>query len=134
MSDIVLKKVTADVLRKNLSAASYAAQFDKASRYLLVTFTADGEPIELESGALIKVNYRRPKLSTNEELSGYQQSFDGIVEEGKAKVPLPYWAVERSGLLTVSVSAYWTTADGESARLSTLSFPIEVEPAPYEEE
>lgn len=129
----ITKKITLDVARKNNTTISHAAQYDRLSRYFLVTLECAGETFEVDTTSLVVVSYCRPKLGSDTQSSDYQQSFSGSVENGKAKIPLPYWAVERSGLVRGNISLFGTDESGNATRLSTLSFIVTVEASPYNE-
>lgn len=126
MANEIVRELEIDVARKNIFAAILAKQYDKATRYILATITNLGVPMTVDSASAITINFERPHLD-DAEPSDYQAAFSGSVVDGKLKVPLPYWALERDGDVRADISMII----GDN-RLTTLEFIIEVQPAAYD--
>lgn len=119
MNDIV-RELTIDVAKENIFSAILAKQYDKNTRYILATITNLGQKINVDRSSTVIINFRRPDKSA--------QSFRGTVEEdGRVKVPIPYWALELDGTVTTDISM--CTPD---ERLTTLKFIIQVEQATFD--
>lgn len=126
MGNEIIRELEIDVARENIFEAILAKQYDKATRYILATVTNLGIPMSVDAASAITINFERPHLDT-EEPSDYQAAFSGSVVDGKVKVPLPYWALERDGDVRADISM--NIGDN---RLTTLEFIIRVQPAAYD--
>lgn len=125
MANEIIRELEIDVARENVFAAILAKQYDKATRYILATITNLGVPMNVDSSSAITINFERPH-TVGENISDYQAAFSGSIVDGKVKVPLPYWALERDGDVIADISMVMG-AD----RLSTLTFIIRVQSAAY---
>lgn len=126
MANEIIRELEIDVARENIFSAILAKQYDKATRYILATITNLGVPMSIDANSTITINFERPHLDS-EDSSDYQAAFSGSVVNGKVKVPLPYWALERDGDVRADISMIV----GDN-RLSTLEFIIRVQPAAYD--
>lgn len=126
MANEIIRELEIDVARENIFAAILAKQYDKATRYILATITNLGVVMSIDSKSIITINFERPHTD-DEDSSNYQAAFSGSVVDGKVKVPLPYWALERDGDVRADISM--NIGDN---RLSTLEFIIRVQPAAYD--
>lgn len=126
MANEIIRELEIDVARENIFAAILAKQYDKATRYILATITNLGVAMTVDSNSIITINFERPHTD-DEDPSDYQAAFSGSVVNGKVKVPLPYWALERDGDVRADISM--TIGNN---RLSTLTFIIRVQPAAYD--
>ncbi len=118
MNDII-RELTIDVSKENIFSAILAKQYDKNTRYILATITNLGKKIDVDRNSTVIINFRRPDKESH--------SFIGSVEEdGRVKVPIPYWALEINGAVTADISM--CMAD---ERLTTLRFIIQVEEATF---
>lgn len=127
MANEIIRELEIDVARENRFQAILAKQYDKATRYILAKITNLGEAMSVDSGSAVTINFERPH-TTGESASAYQAAFSGSVVGGKVKVPLPYWALERDGVVTADISIIGT----DDSRLSTMSFVIQVQTAAYD--
>ena len=126
MANEIVRELEIDVARENIFAAILAKQYDKATRYILATITNLGKAMTVDANSAITINFERPH-NDGEATSDYQAAFSGSVIDGKVKVQLPYWALERDGEVRADISMI--TGDN---RLTTLEFIIRVQPAAYD--
>ena len=119
MANEITRQLQIDVAKENTFQAILAKQYDKSTRYILAEITNLGEPITVDAGSNVLINFLRPDKTA--------AAFMGEVVDGKVKVPIPYWALELDGEVETDISL--TSTD---SRLTTLGFKILVEPATYD--
>lgn len=112
----ITQALSLDVARESVVRIS-AKQFDKNSRYLLITVLESGQEQSIPSASTITLNGRRP--------DGSSQSFLGEVQDGKAYLKIDDYLLEQYGTVYCSVSIIGS----DGAKLSTLSFRMVVERA-----
>lgn len=116
----ITKKLRVDVAKKNLFPLLVAKQGDTGSRFLNVTLVNEGVSFKAAPGTEVTINARRP--------DGQSNDFAGSVNsDGTVTVPLAAWMLQIAGIVTCDVSL----SEGESNRLTTMTFRVEVQSASY---
>ena len=126
----IIYKIVLNVAGKNAYHALSAKQYDNGARLVQAVITNNGTPICIRATDTIMANFYRPKFSTDEKQSDYSRAVmcelvDG--DNGIVQFPMDYWAVERSGELSVDVSIL--TDSNPPERLTTAAFTVTVFPA-----
>lgn len=114
----ITREITVDVARINEFQAIIAKQSDYNSRFLRVTITNNGCPINIVEGSTVSMNALRPDNAS--------QSFLGTVnEDGTVTVPLTSWMLELDGRVCCDISVI----DENLQKLTTTLFTLHVEGA-----
>ena len=114
------KEIYADVMQKDMVKTVIAKQYDCNSRFLCVRFASYGVIMQVAQDDVAVVNVRRS--------NGEGKAFRGTVnEDGSVTVPLTSWMSELAGTLKCDISII--SPDG--SKLTSMDFPISVEPAVY---
>lgn len=117
----IIKEICVDVAKRNLFQAIIAKQHDNNSRFLKVTLTNEGKPIQVDSSSVVTINARR---ADNEA-----RPFGGVVNsDGTVTVPLAPWMLELDDVVKCDIGV----VDTESRKLTSTSFELEVETAAYD--
>ena len=117
----ITKEITVDVAKRNLFQAIVAKQNDTDSRYLKATICNDGAKIEVPAAATAVLNVLRA--------DGQAKAYAGTVNsDGTVTVPLPAWALALDDTVACSISII----AGDTQKLTTTSFSIDVQQAEYE--
>ncbi len=116
----IIREVTTDVVKRNVTKVVHAKQNDVNSRFLNVRIQEDGADIAVDSTSTVMLNVQRPDKSSN--------MFYGTVnEDGTVRVPLTSWMLEIEGTLLCDVSII---VEGDTVtKLTTMQFNIYVEAA-----
>lgn len=118
----IYQELKLDVLKANNAIRIQAKQNDVDSRYLKVTVTEDGKPIDMSGFTSVQINVKRD--------DGENEAFAGEIAEGVVIVPIPSWALEVAGYASCDISML----NGEGEILTTLSFRLYVEKSNYKRE
>lgn len=118
----IYQELKLDVLKANNAIRLQAKQNDVDSRYLRVTVTEDGKPINLSGFTSVQINVKRD--------DGENEAFAGEIADGVVIVPIPSWALEVAGYASCDISML----NGEGEILTTLSFRLYVEKSNYKRE
>ena len=114
------KEIYADVMQKDMVKTVIAKQYDCNSRFLCVRFASYGVIMQVAQDDVAVVNVRRS--------NGEGKAFRGTVnEDGSVTVPLTSWMSELAGTLKCDISI----VGPDGSRLTSMDFPISVEPAVY---
>ena len=114
------KEIYADVMQKDMVKTVIAKQYDCNSRFLCVRFANYGVIMQAAQDDVAVVNVQRS--------DGEVKAFRGTVnEDGSITVPLTSWMSELAGRLKCDISI--VSPDG--SKLTSMVFPISVEPAVY---
>lgn len=90
-----------DTVQPNRVRLVYGVQNDYNSRYICARFTVNGNPIDIEKTAAVRINAKRP--------DGNKDAFPGTVNtDGTAKVPVAQWMLEVPGEVSASITAVTT--------------------------
>lgn len=117
----VTKEIIADVVIRSTSKSVVAKQNDANSRFLNVQIQDSGKKIEIVSPAIVMLNVQRPDGSTG--------TFYGSVNDnGTVKVELTSWILEQAGTIPCEIAIY-KGSENEQAKLTTMTFYVEVEAA-----
>jgi hypothetical protein len=116
----VTREIVTDVINRSTSKVVTAKQNDAHSRFLNVRIQEGGKSIDIDPAAMVMLNVQRP--------DGSAGTFYGSVnDDGTVKVELSSWILEQAGTISCDVSL----VVDESAKLTTMTFYIEVEPAVF---
>ena len=115
----IYQELKLDVLKANNAIKIQAKQNDVDSRYLKVTVTEDGKPIDMSGFTSVQINVKRD--------NGENEAFAGEIAKGVVIVPIPSWALEVAGYASCDISML----NGEGEILTTLSFRLYVEKSNY---
>ena len=116
--NIVVKKLTIDVAKKNKTQKIIAKQYDNKSRFINATITNEGEKLTIGSDKRVLINALREDENS--------KSFEGsVLEDGTVLVPITYWMLENEGLVECDISIIGS----EEESLTTTVFYINVEAA-----
>ena len=114
----IIRKITADVVKRGSTRAVYAKQNDLNSRFLNVQIQEDGKDIQVSASSEVILNAERPDKERN--------MFKGEVQaDGTVNIPLTSWMLELEGTLVCDVSI---VKEG-TAKLTTMKFNIYIEAA-----
>lgn len=104
-----------------------AKQGDYNSRYFLIHLTEFGENIPAAAfGTVSKVAIGITRVD------GQKQAFDGnFLSDGSLSLPLPLWAVERSGSIFVDAMVIGIKASGESYTIRSAAVNVYVQASGY---
>ena len=101
-----------DTVQPNRVRLVYGVQNDYNSRYICARFTVNGNPIDIEKTATVRINAKRP--------DGNKDAFPGTANtDGTAKVPVAQWMLDVPGEVSASITAVTT-----SGALTTQEFYI----------
>lgn len=118
----IIKEITLDAVRDNMSCTIPAKQNDAESRFIRVRITADRRPVSLNAMSTAVINALRP--------DGQSNGFVGKVgDDGTVTVPISTWMLALCGNVKCDVSVF----DGNE-RLTTMPFYITVEESLYDGE
>ena len=115
----IYQELKLDVLKANNAIKIQAKQNDVDSRYLKVTVTEEGKPIDMLGFTSVQINVKRD--------DGENEAFAGEISEGVVIVPIPSWALEVAGYASCDISML----NGEGEILTTLSFRLYIERSNY---
>ncbi len=118
--DKVVQQITLDVAGRNLYKYVYAKQGDSGSRFVKATILADGKVMQIGSGMTAKFRAEKPdgKAILNPAT---------VNDDGTVTVELTKQTLAADGVVDADIVI--SSASGEE--LSTVSFKIEVEKAPF---
>lgn len=118
MSIQIIRDLNADVVKRGVTRAVYAKQYDFNSRFLNIRIQEDGKNIEVKPNLTVVLNVQRPDSQEN--------MFYGTVnDDGTVKVPLTSWMLELAGTLVCDISII--SEDPTVAKLTTMQFNVYVE-------
>lgn len=115
----IIREISVDVAKDNVFQDIVAKQFDNNSRFLKVTITNNGEPMNIAPSSSVTINAQRE--------DGEAEAFLGSInDDGTITVPLNKWMLQLDGIVKCDISIFL----GES-RLTTTMFSLVVEEAAY---
>ena len=114
----VTREVVTDVVTRSTSKLVTAKQNDDGSRFLNVRIQNGGKNVDIDSTATVLLNVKRPDDSTG-------TLYGSVNEDGSVRVELNAWVLEHPGSISCDISII----SKESAKLTTMTFYIEIEPA-----
>lgn len=113
----VTREIVTDVTVRSTGKAVIAKQNDTGSRFLNVHIQESGKTVNITSPATVIFNVLRPDGSSGE-------FYGSVNDDGTVRVGLTSWILGQAGIVSCDVSI----VDGD-AKLTTMTFYIEVEPA-----
>ena len=116
----ITREISVDVAKANIFQAIVAKQNDNNSRFLKVTLTNEGEPLEIASSSTVTINALRE--------DGEAKAFLGTVNaDNTVTVPLTNWILALDGNVKCDI----TVLDTENRKLTTTLFTLAVEESAY---
>ena len=113
----VTREIITDVTVRSTGKAVIAKQHDTGSRFLNVHIQESGKPVNITSPATVLFNVLRPDGTSGE-------FYGSVNEDGTVRVVLTSWMLGQPGIVSCDISIV-----SESAKLTTMTFYIEVEAA-----
>ena len=114
----VTREVVTDVVNRSTSKLVTAKQNDDGSRFLNVRIQNGGKDVNIDSTATVLFNVKRPDDSTG-------TLYGSVNDDGTVRIELTAWVLEHPGKISCDISII----SKESAKLTTMTFYIEIEPA-----
>ena len=114
----VTREVVTDVATRSTSKLVTAKQNDDGSRFLNVRIQNGGKNVDIDSTATVLLNVKRPDDSTG-------TLYGSVNDDGTVRVELNAWVLEHAGSISCDISII----SKESAKLTTMTFYIDIEPA-----
>ncbi len=112
----IVKEISVDVAAVNFGCHVDAKQNDSNSRFLKVTLTNEGVPVEIGGDTAVTVNVLRA--------DGERKIFAGDVNaDGSVTVPIADWLLAVSGCAECDISV----VDADGRKLTSFLFEVEVE-------
>lgn len=113
----VTREIVTDVTVRSTGKSVIAKQNDTGSRFLNVRIQESGKPVDIVGTASVIFNVLRP--------DGLIGEFSGTVNnDGTVRVGLTSWILGQAGIVSCDISIV-----DDTAKLTTMTFYIEVEPA-----
>ncbi len=119
----IIRKITVDLARRSPIRLIFAGQYDQNSRRLLILLTEYGKPYRVEHGVQAVVGVKR----ADETAAAFAAN---ITEDGAVSFLMPHWMLAVTGEARCTVSLI----DGESKRLTSCEFTVDVAEAIYSDE
>ena len=121
----IIKELNIEVTKQNIFQALIAKQYDMNTRFLKVTLTDSGTPINIPNTDTAKA------IINAERKDGQSKGFEGVInDDGTVTVPLHSWMLELDGTVICDISVIDIAADNNK-KLTTTSFTLIVEKAAY---
>ena len=119
-----VQKITLDFCRKNIQSVS-VKQYDKNTRYLIVTCTENGKLVKLDKSSMTC----RVKVLTPDDRASLDTCT--ILDDGTVKVPLTENVLFSSGVANAELMI---TSSDESKRIGTMKFRVIIDSSVYGDE
>ena len=119
-----VQKITLDFCRKNIQSVS-VKQYDKNTRYLIVTCTENGKLVKLDKSSMTC----RVKVLTPDDRASLDTCT--ILDDGTVKVPLKENVLFSSGVANAELMI---TSSDESKRIGTMKFRVIIDSSVYGDE
>ena len=119
-----VQKITLDFCRKNIQSVS-VKQYDKNTRYLIVTCTENGKLVKLDKSSMTC----RVKVLTTDDRASLDTCT--ILDDGTVKVPLTENVLFSSGVANAELMI---TSSDESKRIGTMKFRVIIDSSVYGDE
>ena len=119
-----VQKITLDFCRKNIQSVS-VKQYDKNTRYLIVTCTENGKLVKLDKSSMTC----RVKVLTPDDRASLDTCT--ILDDGTVKVPLTENVLFSSGVANAELMI---TSSDENKRIGTMKFRVIIDSSVYGDE
>lgn len=119
-----VQKITLDFCRNNIQSVS-VKQYDKSTRYLIVSCTENGKLVKLDKSSMTC----RVKVLTPDDRASLDTCT--ILDDGTVKVPLKENVLFSSGVANAELMI---TSSDESKRIGTMKFRVIIDSSVYGDE
>lgn len=119
-----VQKITLDFCRNNIQSVS-VKQYDKSTRYLIVSCTENGKLVKLDKSSMTC----RVKVLTPDDRASLDTCT--ILDDGTVKVPLTENVLFSSGVANAELMI---TSSDESKRIGTMKFRVIIDSSVYGDE